>query len=471
MRWPLRYQILLPFSGVMLLALVGVSVLNAVLATSRTQQQIEHQLASITDTLRSTTFPLNERVLKQMRGLSGAEFVLTTPAGDVLLTTAPMPDDVQDTLPAGTSERFRLGPTVRVGEETYFHTAISIFQPGGAPQSQLLHILYPERIWRESRWQAAVPPFIVGAVALMLVSLVAVVLTRRLTRPILQLSGRVGRLAQGDFQPLPLPSRNDELRDLVASVNSLALQLDELGQVIKRTERFSLLGKLSGGLAHHLRNTVTGARMAVQLHQRHCHEIDQQSLAVALRQLALTEEHLQRFLAAGRPAVPRRVRCDLRQVVAELVTLVEPACRHRKVELQVDPCAESFWLSADPDQLRQALLNLMLNAVDAAGGGGWARIEISKPAENQVGVRVSDSGPGPSAEVLEKLFEPFVTDKPEGVGLGLTVARQVATAHHGSLRFAREGATSFELVLPVELAAERQRESDASTPGLAAATK
>src|SRR5262249_59674495 len=112
---------------------------------------------------------------------------------------------------------------------------------------------------------------------------------------------QVSRIAQADYSPMPLPARNDELRDLGHDVNRLAAQLSEMERAIRRSERLTLLGQLAGGLAHQLRNHVTGALMAVQLHAREC-DTDPESLDVALRQLALTEENLKQFLAAPHSA-------------------------------------------------------------------------------------------------------------------------------------------------------------------------
>jgi signal transduction histidine kinase len=281
---------------------------------------------------------------------------------------------------------------------------------------------------------------------------IAGALASNLSRPIAQLQEQVGRIAQGEFQPLPLPARDDELRDLAGSVNSLAQQLTTLTQVMKRAERLALLGQLSGGLAHHLRNDMTGVRLAIQLHQRTCREQDRESLDVALRQLTLSEEYLQRLLSVGQPRDPERKDCDLEEIVADLVQLHRPTFEHRKVDLQAKPGARRIPLSADAKQLSQLLLNLLLNGIDAAGPGGWVRLETGvREDQGQAFVRLLDSGPGPTAEIEPKLFEPFATSKPEGVGLGLAVARQIARAHEGELTYRRngEGVTCFELCLPL----------------------
>jgi signal transduction histidine kinase len=269
----------------------------------------------------------------------------------------------------------------------------------------------------------------------------------RLSRPILELRRQLSRLVQGDFQPVPLPDRNDELRDLIGSVNVLGDQLDELRRVIARSERLSLLGQLSAGLAHQLRNSVAGARMAVQLHQRRCGQIDQDSLAVALRQLTMTESHLARFLTAGQETVASRHDCDLRPIVSDVAELVRPTCQHRNVALQIDASMDECPLWADAEHLRQLLLNLVINAIEGAGAGGWVRIDFSQ-SETATTLRVSDSGPGPASEIAEHLFEPFVTGKPEGIGLGLTVAKKIVDLHGGSIRYTGEPVACFEVVLP-----------------------
>jgi signal transduction histidine kinase len=223
---------------------------------------------------------------------------------------------------------------------------------------------------------------------------------------------------------------------------------------MKRSERLTLLGQLSGGLAHHLRNDITGVRLAIQLHQRNCRTDDRESLEVALRQLALSEEYLQRLLAIGQPRDPERKACDLKEIAADLVVLHGPTFDHRKVKLQTELGERSIPLSADAKQLGQLLLNLLLNGIEAAGPGGWVRMETGiREEQRRAFVRLLDSGPGPSAEIQAKLFEPFATSKPEGVGLGLAVARQIARAHGGDLVYSRgrehNGATCFELRLPL----------------------
>ena len=215
MRWPLRYQILLPFAGAMLAVVVGVSLLEAFLAARRAQGQIERQLRNVAETLSDASFPLTDAVLKQTRGLSGAEFVLTDEHGNPQATTlvdAELPS-IPRSVTAGS--HWKLGEPVELGAEQYFHTVVAVRQRAGQQQPHLLHILYPQRYLQEARCESAYPPLVVGSVLLGVVFLLATLIAGRLSRPILELRTQLGRLVQGDFQPVPLPDRNDELRDLV----------------------------------------------------------------------------------------------------------------------------------------------------------------------------------------------------------------------------------------------------------------
>src|SRR5439155_2062727 len=128
------------------------------------------------------------------------------------------------------------------------------------------YIFYPETLWRGALWDAVWPSLVLGG-SVGLASLgLAVGLGQRLSRRLRELERRTRLIASGDFSPMPLPRRNDEIRDLTRSVNEMADRLAKFQETAKRTERFRLLGQVSGGLAHQLRNGVTGAKLAVQLY-------------------------------------------------------------------------------------------------------------------------------------------------------------------------------------------------------------
>jgi signal transduction histidine kinase len=374
------------------------------------------------------------------------------------LTTTPV-----ELPPAGTvwddPESLQLGPVVTVAGRPYFCSGIRVRR--GPAQGATLYILYPVSLWRDALWEAVRPSLLLGGfVALASVAL-AVGVGQQLGRRVRELERRTRQIAGGDFSPMPLPDRDDEIRDLARSVNEMAHQLAQFQETVQKGERLRLLGQLGAGLAHQLRNTVTGARLAVQLHARTCNgTADAEALDVALRQLALLEASVKRFLDLGGSPGLRREPCSLNALVSEAVALLRPQCRHAHIDLRWQPPAADSRMVGDAGQLSQVFLNVIGNAIEAAGPGGWVEVRSQEAQDRRQPdgtatalclLDVMDSGPGPPPDLADRVFEPFVSGKKDGVGLGLAVARQVVEAHGGRMGWRRESdRTCFSIELPLE---------------------
>jgi signal transduction histidine kinase len=454
MRWSIRYQLLVPLLT-LLLGVVGISTWTALSSASRAWQQIEGQVRNVASTLSdaSLQYPLKPKVLQQMRRLSGAEFLLIAQDGRHTTTLQADVDAVPGTEAVVDDwQTLRLGPRVNVGGVGYLGCGLRL-QPPHPDAGATLYILYPEALWRDALWEAVRPSLVLGAFGGLASIVLGVGVAQRLGRRIQELERRTRQIAAGDFSPMPLPVRDDELRDLGRSVNDMAARLAQLQETVKQTERLRLLGQVSGGLAHQLRNGVTGARLAVQLHARECNgHADAEALDVALRQLTLVEANLKRFLDLGRTESLARTPCSLVGLIDEAVALLCPQCRHAHIELRWEPPVLDGpdTILGDAGQLGHLLLNVIGNAVEAAGNGGWVQVELRVGRMESATIDVTDSGPGPPAEVAARLFDPFVTGKREGVGLGLAVARQAAEAHGGRIDWHREtDRTCFRIELPL----------------------
>ena len=448
MRWPIRIQLLLPTLSVVVLAIVLASGASAYLGAVRARQTLEENLGRVVDTMTEARFPLSEAVvLRQMSGLSGAEFIFLDENDHI----------VAGTLPLGEADLRRLGTLQRhdapdaaadrrieLGGLAYLSRRVAVSPRGTAARAGSLVVLYSEGRWSAAMRQAAYPALAAGAIAVALVVLVTTILAERFVRPIRQLGDQTAAIARGDFTPVSIARRDDEIRDLAASINRMTDRLREYGQEVRRNEQLRTLGQLGAGMAHQLRNAATGGRMAIELHQRECPgPAGRESIEVALRQLRLMESYLQRFLALSRPRPACRTAVSLDALVDDVSALVRPACVHAGIEFSVVKAAAPLSVGGDPEELRQLVLNLVLNAVDATGGHdrSAARIVLSlEPlGDERAAIRVEDSGPGPSQDLAARLFEPFVTGKPDGTGLGLFVARQIAEDHGGSIRWQRRG--------------------------------
>lgn len=462
MRFAVLYQLVLPL-GIVLVAMVVMGAWLAVDSCERAALgQIELQMQQTAATLRSARYPLNEAVLAQIKQFSNLDYVFQAADGRRVATVA-LTDEVFLPRPAASGAPLvpRLGARIAIGGAEYRY-ALAPIPPHPANSGGVLYLLYPESRWRPLL-AAALRPSLGWAwgscvAALALITLVA----QRLSRRVKLVERQTARIAAGEFAPLPAGAWNDELRDLIVSVNGMAAQLAKLHSQVQAAERLRLLDQVGAGLAHQLRNGLAGARLAVQLYQReHPAAAQAEALDVALRQLRLLEERLRGFLELGMTAKAPPEPCDLGQLLDGVTALFGPRCRHVRTDLRWGRPAGSVLVRGDKNGLGQLFINLIDNAIDAAGQGGSVAVEMMQveratmppgPAPRSMPwlvVTVTDSGSGPPAELAEQLFEPFVTAKPDGLGLGLSIARRIVQEHGGRLDWRRaDGHTCFVVELP-----------------------
>jgi len=312
-----------------------------------------------------------------------------------------------------------------------------------------MFLFLPASVLDDAVARAVRPALVIGSVGGVASVLLALGFTQRLTRRIQSIQRRTRLIAAGDFSPMSLSSRRDELGELGQSINDMAQQLSRFQITEKATERLRLLGQVSGGLAHQLRNGIAGAKLALQLHNKGLagHDVPE-PLQVALRQLALMENYLKRFFDLGKAMTIKPESVRLAGLIDEAASLLRPQCVHENIDFRVTAADDLAKVAVDPGQFRQVLFNLITNAIEAAGPDGRVVVRSRMEAQNAI-VEIVDSGPGISASLMTTLFDPFVTEKPEGVGLGLAVSRQIAEAHGGTLSWSRrDEETCFRLELP-----------------------
>lgn len=452
---------MVPMAAVMLLAVLFVEGVGALLAVRDAESQIATQIREVARIAAEANFPLTAPVLEQMKALSGAELIVVDEQGLPLATSGPVLDveRLPDLAAPTSAVTLARNQQVKIDGRSYYHTVVAL----GAKTNEAsrLHILYPEADY-EQAWQREVfPPLGFVVVALPVVLALSHFTASRIAARLTKLHHHVDRIAQGDFHEFDLPPGNDEIRALGGAVNRMASMLAGYETEVRRTERMRTLAHLGGGIAHQLRNSATGCAMAVDLHADECPLGEtSETLSVAKRQLNLMEQYIQRFLQLGKSSNAATKQCvDLKALVADLLPLVEPSAKHAKVAL-VWKAGPGAVVVGNAERLGQTVINLVVNAIEAAVAGGSrvgdeprVEIELKQTARDRVSLTISDTGPGPAQDVQQTLFEPFVTGKPDGVGLGLSVAHEIVTAHGGTLRWHRaDDMTHFTMELPTQLA-------------------
>ena len=289
--------------------------------------------------------------------------------------------------------------------------------------------------------------------------------TRGLRRSIYQLSVRVQDLAHHLDQDLgsvsviadgDLDALERKMQFIVQKVEEAAKRIQQQHRELLRTEQLSQVGQLAAGVAHEIRNPLTGIKMLVEaaLRPQATRPLNMEDTQVIHREVKRLEQTVQQFLNFARLPAPQIAPCDLREIIRQAWELVRVRARHQHVEPAFHLPAETVNVSVDAGQLTTVMVNLFLNALDAIGTEGRLEVHLA-PAENgAIRLRICDTGSGIPPEVQEKLFQPFATNKPHGTGLGLFLSERILDEHGGTISANNrpEGGACFTITLPAHAA-------------------
>lgn len=190
------------------------------------------------------------------------------------------------------------------------------------------------------------------------------------------------------------------------------------------------LSQAAAGLAHETRNPLGLIRGWTQrLAQSGLPLPEQQQADAVIEECDRVTSRINQFLAFARPAEPVLERVPLKDVLDELALLMEPDLEAKQVTLSLTDVIPEQTIRADRELLRQALFNLIQNAVQASPEGGTVEIGVRRGQDGSQRIEVADHGSGVAAEAVDSLFTPYYTTRPDGTGLGLAVVRQIANAH------------------------------------------
>ncbi len=230
-------------------------------------------------------------------------------------------------------------------------------------------------------------------------------------------------------------------------------QLRSTFQRLRLLDRLSALGALSAGIAHEIRNPLGGVSGAVEILDSMTTAEDERHefVEIVKKEIARISTIVSRQLDLVRTNPPEPAPCDVARVGESVVNLVRNQADKQGIAVELRVSDGIPIIEADEQGLRQAILNLLINAVQSMSDGGIVTISI-RGDDGRVSVVVEDQGPGLSPEALEHAFDPFYTTKEEGTGLGLSIAFQIVNQQGGDLRVENrdEGGARFILEIPVE---------------------
>ncbi len=245
--------------------------------------------------------------------------------------------------------------------------------------------------------------------------------------------------------------RREELQRTTEELKKVYRELQDSFEHLKRADRLSAIGQLSAGLAHEIRNplgSIEGAANIVEGPETP-DELKREFLGIIRKECRRVNALLTDLLGFARPRPPEFRPADLGALVDSVITLVSHTAEQSGVSVRKLAPASLPLVEIDPEQIKQLVLNLAINAIQAMPGGGTVEIGISQQSAGLV-LSVKDEGEGIPAEDLDRIFDPFFTTKEHGTGLGLSVAHQIVSQHDGVIEARRnplKGMT-FRVVLP-----------------------
>ncbi len=282
---------------------------------------------------------------------------------------------------------------------------------------------------------------------------------RGFTRPVDVLVTATQQLKAGDLN-YRIEGLKDEYGEVAAAFNEMASSLKEHSLRMQWAEQIVVLGELAGGLAHEMMNPIGGIKGAAQVLSDNpaISENHRDILLKIVGQTERIEVLVKSLLNFAQPPKPNFLLINVNEVFEKTISLAEqhPVFLSKKsrgmtIVKNFDPHLPKTM--ADPIQLQQVFLNLLLNAADAMPNGGTLTVQTSyEEASLFLHATIRDTGSGIDKSMIDKIFQPFFTTKPKGTGLGLSITRRLVEQHGGTIRVANHpsGGASFTIDLPIK---------------------
>ncbi len=318
-----------------------------------------------------------------------------------------------------------------------------------------------------------------GFLGLTFGALGSVFLANRISRPLESLVEGTVRVARGDLSHRIDVSSGDEIGELASNFNRMTEEilddrrkLEEASRKLMDAEKLASIGRLATALAHEIRNPLTAVKLNIQkiAHHPALGPTELEQLGIAESGIQQVEKLVKDILSYARAPKLEKSSFQIESLVEEALRFVEEPIEEKKIRVAAS-FADLSPIVVDGDQLKQALLNILLNATEAVGNGGTIAIEtrLRSTAEGNVAeISIADDGVGIGETDQTSIFDAFFTTKSLGTGLGLTNARKVVELHRGAIEVSSEvgRGTKVTVLLPYEdtVPSREAQETIAATP-------
>ena len=278
---------------------------------------------------------------------------------------------------------------------------------------------------------------------------------QHILEPLRKLAGEASRMGPTAAPQNEIKSLSHSVRDLIEDVDQTHTELQKSRETLLQAEKMALVGKLAAGMAHSIRNPFTSVKMRMFSLGRTLKltETQKDDLDVISQEIRHIDTIFQNFLEFSRPPKLKMQQVSPSVIVDLVIQLLEHRLISYEVRIEVIRKRPLPSIPADPEQLKEVLVNLVVNACEAMKKGGQIVVSeeetFERPTGRMVVIRVSDNGPGIPGPLVDKVLQPFFTTKEEGTGLGLSIASRIIEEHGGRLNLTSSEGTTFTITLPV----------------------
>jgi len=279
-------------------------------------------------------------------------------------------------------------------------------------------------------------------------------LAHRIVRPLAALTDWLPHLQHDGGAVPPIPSavsqRGDEIGELARSLEVTHQRLRDEQRRRRQSEHMAALGRIATSLAHEIRNPASSIRLHADLLYRDPDIPHSESIALIRSEVDRITDLVNQWLFVVRPAPPQSGRHDLVGLVSRIAESLRAAMEHAGAAIRLPESAESLPVNCDHSRIEQVVRNLLVNAMQAMPEGGDIRIHFEASDDYAVCI-IHDSGAGFSEDALQRFGEPFFSEREGGMGIGLTLAREVIEAHDGNIEAtnAPTGGAMIRVQLPL----------------------
>jgi signal transduction histidine kinase len=435
----LQHRIVIPFAIVALVATAAAAMVALSVTSELLRSRLRAQLLSAARVIGRSDLALNPAILRNLQEVIDAHIITFDGNGLVVASTA---DDNPALLNAAsyavssTLATLDRGAAV-VPMDCGAPCLVAVRPVQGRPGYVVALVAETSEVTTATRAVARAILLAAAASGVVMV-LVSHSVVRRVTAPLDRLVRFVRELSPTDRRRRADVGQ-DEIGALAQAFNDMLDRLEKSQDALVRSEKLALAGCIAARVAHDIRNPLSSIKMQTQLLRTRLGSDpdDEATITAVLHDIEQVESVIRDLLELSRPGELRLEQTSINHVVQDALRQLSAQFKHRKITVDLQLADNLPPLPLDQSRFKQALLNVLVNASEAMPTGGGVTVASRLAPSSELEVEICDDGIGVDPATLERLFDPFVSTKRDGVGLGLVNARAVVEAHGGRIGLRR----------------------------------